>query len=39
MEPGATFWLHRALVARGIENLIADSSSLEVDLRKRRAKR
>jgi len=32
------FWLHRFLVARGIENLVIDSSSLLVDRRKRRAK-
>lgn len=32
------FWLHRALVAMGIENLIVDSSSIEVNRRKRRAK-
>jgi transposase len=32
------FWLHRFLVAHGIENLVIDSSSLEVDRRRRRAK-
>ena len=32
------FWLHRALVARGIENLIVDSSSIKVKRRARRAK-
>ena len=32
------FWLHRFLVAQGVENLIVDSSSIEVDRRKRRAK-
>ena len=32
------FWLHRALVARGIENHVVDSSSIEVNRRARRAK-
>jgi transposase len=32
------FWLHRFLVAQGIENLVVDSASIEVDRRKRRAK-
>jgi len=32
------FWLHRFLVARGIENLVIDSASIEVNRRKRRAK-
>jgi transposase len=32
------FWIHRALSARGIENLVVDSSSIEVNRRKRRAK-
>jgi transposase len=32
------FWLHRYLASRGIENLIVDSASIEVDRRKRRAK-
>lgn len=32
------FWLHRYLVSCGIENLIVDSASIEVDRRKRRAK-
>lgn len=32
------FWLHRALVSMGVENLIVDSSSIEVNRRKRRAK-
>jgi len=32
------FWLHRYLTAQGIGNLIVDSSSLEVNRRKRRAK-
>ncbi len=33
------FWLHRFLVAHGIENLVIDSSSIEVNRRKKRAKR
>jgi len=32
------FWLHRYLVSRGIENIIVDSASIEVNRRKRRAK-
>lgn len=32
------FWLHRALLAMGVENRIVDSSSIEVNRRKRRAK-
>lgn len=32
------FWLHRFLVAHGIENLVIDSASIEVNRRKRRAK-
>lgn len=32
------FWLHRALVAAGIQNIIVDSSSIEVNRRARRAK-
>jgi transposase len=32
------FWLHRALVAAGIENIVIDSSSIEVNRRARRAK-
>jgi transposase len=32
------FWLHRFLMANGIENLIVDSASIEVNRRKRRAK-
>lgn len=32
------FWLHRALLARGIENVIVDASSIEVNRRARRAK-
>ena len=32
------FWLHRYLLSYGIENVVVDSSSIEVDRRKRRAK-
>ena len=32
------FWLHRYLVKQGVENSIVDSSSIEVNRRKRRAK-
>jgi len=32
------FWLHRYLIQKGIENLIVDSSSIEVNRRQRRAK-
>ena len=32
------FWLHRYLSARGIENSLVDSSSIEVNRRQRRAK-
>jgi transposase len=32
------FWLHRALSSRGIGNLVVDSSSIEVDRRKKRVK-
>src|SRR5262245_15930977 len=32
------FWLHRALSSRGIDNLVVDSSSIEVDRRKKRVK-
>jgi transposase len=32
------FWLHRALVAAGVENQVVDSSSIEVKRRARRAK-
>jgi|SRR5215831_9207174 len=32
------FWLHRALLARGIENVVVDSSSIEVNRRKKCAK-
>jgi len=34
----AGFWLHRFLVANGVENLVVDSSSIEVSRRRRRAK-
>jgi transposase len=32
------FWLHRYLQSRGIDNVVVDSASLEVDRRRRRAK-
>jgi transposase len=32
------FWLHRYLLRKGIENLVVDSSSIEVNRRSRRAK-
>ena len=32
------FWLHRALVSMGIDNVVVDSSSIEVNRRSRRAK-
>jgi transposase len=32
------FWLHRALVANGVESLVVDSSSIEVPQRTRRKK-
>jgi len=32
------FWLHRFLASQGVENLVVDSSSIEVSRRKRRAK-
>jgi transposase len=32
------FWLHRYLVSQGIENLVVDSASIEVNRRARRAK-
>jgi transposase len=32
------FWLHRFLVAQGVENLVVDASSIEVNRRQRRAK-
>jgi len=32
------FWLHRWLVAQGVDNVVVDSSSIEVNRRSRRAK-
>jgi len=32
------FWLHRYLLSKGIDNLVVDSSSIEVNRRKRRVK-
>jgi len=32
------FWIHRALQGRGVENRVVDSSSIEVNRRRRRAK-
>ena len=32
------FWIHRALTAQGIENRVVDSSSIEVNRRRRRTK-
>jgi len=32
------FWLHRALALQGVENLVVDSASIEVNRRARRAK-
>ena len=32
------FWIHRALVARGIANVVVDAASIEVNRRRRRAK-
>ena len=32
------FWLHRYLLSQGIDNLVVDSSSIEVNRRQRRAK-
>ena len=32
------FWLHRYLLSRGIQNVVIDSSSIEVNRRRRRAK-
>jgi len=32
------FWIHRYLLSKGIDNLVVDSSSIEVSRRKRRAK-
>lgn len=33
-----SFWLHRCLVTHGVENLVVDSASIEVNRRQRRAK-
>lgn len=32
------FWLHRALLQRGLENVVVDAASIEVDRRQKRAK-
>jgi transposase len=32
------FWLHRALIARGIDNVVVDASSIEVNRRSKHAK-
>ena len=32
------FWIHRTLLHRGIQNIVVDPASIEVDRRKRRAK-
>ena len=32
------FWLHRAVIRRGIENVVVDAASIEVNRRQRRAK-
>jgi transposase len=32
------FWLHRYLCSKGVENIIVDSSSIQVERRRRRAK-
>jgi transposase len=32
------FWVHRALTARGIDSVVVDSSSIEVDRRRKRVK-
>jgi len=32
------FWLHRYLLSRGVESIVVDASSIEVNRRKRRAK-
>lgn len=32
------FWVHRALVARGVANVVVDAASIEVNRRQRRAK-
>ena len=31
------FWIHRVLVARGIDNVVVDAASIEVNRRRRRA--
>ena len=31
------FWIHRFLLSQGIDNVVVDSSSIEVNRRKRRA--
>src|SRR5687767_13112241 len=33
-----SFWLHRALIKRGIENIVVDAASIEVNRRDKRAK-
>jgi len=33
-----SFWLHRCLAAHGVQNLVVDSASIEVNRRRRRAK-
>jgi len=33
-----SFWLHRALMQRGIENVVVDAASIEVNRREKRAK-
>ena len=39
MKRGGTgFWLHRYLMAQGVNNLVVDSASIEVNRRKRRVK-
>ena len=32
------FWIHRALGARGVDNIVVDAASIEVNRRRRRAK-
>lgn len=32
------FWIHRALVGRGVDSIVVDPASIEVDRRRRRAK-
>ena len=32
------FWLHRFLTSKGVQNIIVDAASIEVNRRKRRAK-